>query len=102
MPAERTERYYDLPESLAELAEQLPLTLTKAEACHVLRMAPITFQRAVNRRELATIKCGPGASARVLVTRRELLRWLSERTLERVTWIRHRSRPLKVACGGRS
>lgn len=95
------ERHDDLPDSLAELAERLPLTLTKTQACEVLHMSPMTFQRAVNAQELTVIKAGVGRNSRVLVTRRELLRWFAARTHERVTWEqRFRPRKLRVAVGG--
>lgn len=69
-----------LPECLHELARELPLTLTKEEACDVLRVTRITFERAVAAHELTVIKSGPARQARVLVSRSELLRWMAART----------------------
>lgn len=68
-----------LPESLVELSRELPLTLSKDQAVEVMHISERTFRRAVARGELRIIKSSEGRSGRVIVTRSEILRWMSER-----------------------
>lgn len=70
-----------LPPHLTELAAELGQTLTKEQACEVMHMSHRTFVRAVRRGDLAVIKSGDGKSARVIVTRAEIIRWMVEHTV---------------------
>lgn len=70
-----------LPDFLRELERELPLTLSKREAANVLRMSVITIDRAIASRELRVVKSGHARSARVIIPRCELLRWMAVRAV---------------------
>lgn len=88
----RVVRKKKLAPCLVELAEKLPLTLPRADAAKVLCLSLRTFDRAVQVGELTAIKASgpakPGKSkranpGRVMVTRSELLRWMTERLTQK-------------------
>lgn len=67
-----------LPESLAELARELPATMSKADAAMVLTVSTRTIDRAIARGELRVSKTTNGRAGRVIITRAEVLRWMAE------------------------
>jgi hypothetical protein len=68
-----------LPECLNELAKELPLTMSKSQAATVMQMSIRTLERAMERGELVGMKSNPGQRCRVIITRAEVLRWMSAR-----------------------
>lgn len=66
------------PEALKDIADNLPLTLSKQQVCDLLHVTRATFERAVRLRKLRVIK-GPGRCGRVVVPRVEALRYMEER-----------------------
>lgn len=70
---------HTLPPELQELATALPLTLSKAELCDLLKLARSTVDRAIELKEIRYVKARPGKAGRVIFPRSEVLRWMSER-----------------------
>lgn len=68
-----------LPPFLEELAENLPLTMTKCDAARIAQVSESTLARAVRAHELHVVKTSPARCARVIIMRSELLRWMAER-----------------------
>lgn len=70
-----------LPECLEELARELPVTLTKAQAAQVMQISVRTFERAVDRGDIQVMKSNDGPTGRVSVTRSEVLRYMAARVV---------------------
>jgi excisionase family DNA binding protein len=70
-----------LPEQLAEVARELPITMSKAQVAEVLRVCERTVDRAVTAGKLRAIKTADGRAGRVLFTRSEVVRFMAERAV---------------------
>jgi len=68
-----------VPAELDDLVKELPITLTKEQAVEVLHITLRQFTRLVQRGDIKIVKTSPGRSGRVLVTRSEVVRFMSER-----------------------
>lgn len=67
-----------LPDQLAELAKELPLMMSKADLAMVMTVSTRTIDRAIARGELKVMKSTRGRAGRVVITRAEALRFMSE------------------------
>lgn len=67
-----------LPEQLAEVARELPITMTKSQVAELLHVCERTVDRAVVAGHLRAIKTS--GRGRVLFTRSDVVRWMAERT----------------------
>lgn len=67
----------EIPDHLRELAAELPLTMTIRDAAKVLCMHSRSVQRMVAAGELRAMKTAAAGSARVIIPRSELMRWLA-------------------------
>lgn len=67
-----------LPEFLEDIARNLPLTLSTEELAQVLRVSRRTAQRIMSSGAVRTIRTMSTGSARVMVPRSEVLRWLTQ------------------------
>ena len=69
-----------VPEHLRELADALPVMLTFAAAREVLCTSVRTLRAIVARGELRSVRAMRSGSARVLIPRSEVIRWMAERS----------------------
>jgi excisionase family DNA binding protein len=69
-----------IPAHLRELVDALPVMLTFRETQAVLHTSTRTLRSMLARGELRYVRSQPAGSARVLIPRAELLRWLIERS----------------------
>ncbi len=69
----------DVPAHLRELSETLPLTLAPDDVAKVLQITPRTVRQMVARGELNAIRSLASGSARYIIPRSELIRWMAER-----------------------
>lgn len=67
------------PVFLDELASQLPLTLSLAEAAAILKRSKRSVQRMIHDGELHAVKTDASRAARVFIPRSELIRWMTSR-----------------------
>lgn len=71
----------ELPECLKEIADALPLTLTREQAADVAKLSPMTIQRAVRSGAIKAIKTSDARGARVIIPRSSFLQWLAQRVM---------------------
>jgi hypothetical protein len=79
MSAARRQKVEDVPEHLRELAQELPLTLNLQESADVLKMHPRSVQRLIASGELRAMRSHLSGGARIVITRSEIIRYLSTR-----------------------
>jgi excisionase family DNA binding protein len=68
-----------VPPHLRELSESLPLTLSPDEVAKVLQVTSRTVRRMVATGELHAVRSIASGSARYIIPRSELIRWMAER-----------------------
>lgn len=72
----------EIPEHLVDVAKALPPLATIPEACAALRMGATTVRGLVRAGQLRAIRSSPTGSARLLIPRSEILRYLESRTID--------------------
>lgn len=71
---------FDVPDYLQELKASLPLLLLFQEAAELLRMHPRTLHRYIANGSIRAMRSMSAGASRVLISRSEILRFLSERS----------------------
>ena len=69
-----------IPVHLRELAESLPLTLSPTDVAAVLQVNARTVRRMLARGELHAVRTIAAGSARYVIPRSELIRFMMERS----------------------
>ena len=69
-----------VPAHLREVAATLPLMLTFADARAVMCTSVRTLRAILARGEVRSVRAKRSGSARVLIPRSEVLRWMTERS----------------------
>lgn len=75
----RTQPAFAVPDYLSELARELPLTLSAAEAADVLRVSERQLRRMIRAGELVAYRRTGSGSSRIVVPRLEVLRHMAAR-----------------------